>query len=585
MDMIEDRDIPGRSRNRVLENYRNESRTRSSSTHNTFGARKEGSRTRRTPTTVLAVLYSNIPNDTKNENGIKESHNSSENINLSRQRFSQSVISSGMMVSPDLQCHQRAREKHKINERARRSKSSSNRRSAQQKRLDRDYGNEEIVDNSIQNDLPLDNLNKKLEEDNEQERFHNYGNPDNSFRGLQSTESADINNMHSDLSFGSENRTNATTPSSVIASAANKIYNKMSKLFAGEPDSLYSLSRVSSCYTLRGNDQLNDKKLTRKNGLDTTIRTGSLKYESELDDEETELDDDRESETAQEINAKHDTDKSKNVLNNINDGRRVTASSINYKETLQEIKDFQNNFVKKYNNATPTPIGNSSQKNTSRTLQKILDYKDLYSEEEDSTNSTSSGNLTSKWNPLIPGSSSFEYGIKIQHEAIMSEYTQLKLRFSSSLSGSSAETYSIPNEKSPSNLQMKSKAGVLGFIDRSRYFRMQDSHEKEHTVENSDDTADIPASLDFPNIDSENKDGYISKLWKSEVDRIFPTPDSIPSTTAYDTPDLEPPRKMSIDLGSEDCDIYENRPNHGHAATKSIDLSQMARNVRFKRYA
>lgn len=582
MDIIEVQDMPGRSRNRVLENHRNVSRTRSSSTHKTLGARQESSRTRRTPTTVLAVLHNNILTNANNENEVKESHNNNEN---NRDDFSRFLISSGIKVSPDRQCYQRAREKHRIYEQGRKSKSTCKRRSAQHKRLDLDYGNEEIVDYNIQNDLPLDNLTRKLENENDQGRYYKYGNPDNSFHGLQSSESTDLNNIHSDLSFGTENRTNATTPSSVIASAANKIYNKMSKLFTGERDSLYSLSRVSSCYTLKGNEQLNERKLTRKDGLEATIRTGSLKYESELDDEDTELDEDCEPETTQEMDGKNDTSKSKNVFNNINDSRRTTSNTINYKETLQEINDFQNNFVKKYNNATPTPIGNSSQKNTSRTLQKVLDYKDLYSEEEDSTNSKSSGNLSSKWHPLVPGSSSFEYRIKIQHEAIMFEYTQIKLRFSSSLSGSSPETYSIPDEKSPSKLQMKSKAGVLGFVDRSRYFRVQGRHEKEPSVENSDDTTDS-VNPDFPQINSDNKDGYISKLWKSEVDRMFPTLDSVSSSsTCSDTPDLEPPRKISVDLRSEDCDIYENRPKHGHTATKSIDLSQMARNVRFKRYA
>lgn len=583
MDIIEVQDMPGRSRNRVLENYRNVSRTRSSSTHKTLGARQESSRTRRTPTTVLVVFHNNIPTDENNENGVKESHNNNETIN--RDEFSRFLISSGTKVSPDRQCYQRAREKHRIFEQGSKSKSTSKRRSAQHKRLDQDYGNEQIVDYSIQNDLLLDNLTSKLENENDQARFYKYGNPDNSFRGLQSRESADLNNIYSDLSFATESRTNSTTPSSVIASAANKIYNRMSKLFAGERDSMYSISRVSSCYTLKGNAQLNERKLTRKDGLDATLRTGSLRYESELDDEDTELEEDCEPETTQEMSGKNDTGKNNIVFSNTNDNRRTTSNTYNYKETLQEINDFQNKFVKKYNNATPTPIGNLSQKNTSRTLQKVLDYKDLYFEEEDTTNSKSSGNLLSKWHPLVPGSSSFEYGIKIQHEAIMSEYTQIKLRFSSSLSGSSSETYSIPDEKSPSKLQMKSKTGVLGFVDRSMYFRVQGRQEKERSVENSDDTTGS-VNHDFPQINSDNKDGYISKLWKSEVDRMFPTLDSFSSSSTYsDTPDLEHPRRMSVDLRSEDCDIYENRPNHGHTATKSIDLSQMARNVRFKRYA
>jgi len=162
----------------------------------------------------------------------------------------------------------------------------------------------------------------------------------------------------------------------------------------------------------------------------------------------------------------------------------------------------------------------------------------------------------------------------------MSEYTQIKLRFSSSLSGASAETYYLPNEKVPSKFQMKSKAGVLGFVDRSRYFTMQDNHEKEHNTDNLDGyTTDKTTNNYFERVDSENKNEYVYNLWKNEVDRMFPTLDSV------SPPDLEPPRKMSIDLKSEDYDIYQNNPDNNHTATKSIDLSQMARNVRFKRYA
>ena len=190
---------------------------------------------------------------------------------------------------------------------------------------------------------------------------------------------------------------------------------------------------------------------------------------------------------------------------------------------------------------------------------------------------------------LVPGNTSYDYGIKVQHEAIMSEYTQIKLRFSSSLYGGSAETYSLPNEKTSSELQMKSKAGVLGFVDRSRYFTIQDNNEKEHEhdTENLDEyTTDNTTNDYLERVNSKNKDEYVSNLWKNEVDRMFPVRDSVSPATAFTpAPDVEPPRKMSIDLKSEDYDIYQKTPDNNHTATKSLDLSQMARNVRLRRYA
>ncbi|CUM51934.1 unnamed protein product [Debaryomyces tyrocola] len=579
MSMIEDQDVPGRSRERALEGYGNIS-GRSSSTHNTLDGDREKSRMRRIPKTVQAVLHRNKPTNVINEDNIMQEHVNNDGINLSREKLSS--ISPGIGLPPDQHCYQYADENHNIRPRFKRSKSSRKRRPIQRQRLNLNYGNEGLVHSNMENSSPLETLSKKIEEPNGHERFYNYGNPDNSFRGLQSNESEIINNVHSDLSY----RTTATTPSSVIASAANKIYNRMSQLFKDESNNLYSLSRVSSSYTLKGNELSEDKKSPKENDLDA-IRTVDVKYESELDDEDAELDEECGPDFSQKMNSKHNTDNWSNIPDNINDTHRIDANKINYKETLQEISDFQNNFVKKYNNDIPIPIGDLGQKNTSRTLQKILDYKDLYSEEEDSSNSTSNANLSSKWRSLVPGNTSYDYGIKIQHEAIMSEYTQIKLRFSSSLSDASAETYSLPNEKVPSKLRMKSKAGVLGFVDRSRYFTMQDNHEKEQNTENLDEyTTDSTTNNYFERVDSANKDEYVSNLWNNEVDRMFPILDSdSPATTFASTPDLHPPRKMSIDLKSEDYDIYQKTPDNNHTATKSIDLSQMARNVRFRRYA
>ena len=366
MSMIEDRDIPNRSRNRELEGYGNLSGTRSSSIHTTLYEDREKSRMRRIPKTVQTVLLSNKPTNVINEDNIMQEHENNDGISLSREKLSS--ISSGIGLPSDQHFYPHIDKSHKISPRIKRSKSSLKRRPIQGQHSNPNYRNEELVHNSIENSSPLKTLSQKIEEPNRHERFYNYGNPDNSFRGLQSKESAIINNAHSDISY----RTVATTPSSVIASTANKIYNRMSQLFKGDSNDLNSVSRVSSCHTLKGNERLENKNFPKESDQNA-IKTVSVKYESELDDEDTELDDECEPEFSQKMNATHDTDKWSNVPNNINDTQRIAANKINYKETLQEINDFQNNFVKKYNNDIHAPMGDPSQKNTSRTLQKILD--------------------------------------------------------------------------------------------------------------------------------------------------------------------------------------------------------------------
>lgn len=398
---------------------------------------------------------------------------------------------------------------------------------------------------------------------------YKYSNTDNSFRDLQSTMDISNGNVSSEISGISDNKTEITTPSSTLTSAANKLYNRMSNFFNNENNSIYSLSNNPSFQTLKEKNSV-EKKKDKETGLDAKIRLGNPSREDELEEDEDHNRDQDPNDTSNTPEIVK-TDKWKDDNKSLK--HVYLTDTRKFEETLQEIQDFQGSFVQKYDNSIQPCTGELFPETRSRTMQKVLDYKDLYSEEE-KPNIT----LNVKWS-LRPGNSSYDYAFKMQHEAIMSEYTLIKLRFSSAIEGSSSETYLLPNEDCPSPIEMKSKTGILGFIDRSRYFSL---HNPEEKVNNEPfDSQFINEEVDKPTkVDFENKDKYISQVWQGEVNSMFPIPDSfVPITSLSHT--LDTP---SIDTQREDCDIYQNANNNENEGVKSIDLSQMAKNVRFKRY-
>lgn len=96
-------------------------------------------------------------------------------------------------------------------------------------------------------------------------------------------------------------------------------------------------------------------------------------------------------------------------------------------QMLREIDDFQSIFVQKFN--AHTPGASTPQTSTSRVQQKVLDYKDLL--RGDSSDATGSHSQLSLASIGSESSTSLSYSIKKQHELLTSQYTHIRLRFSS----------------------------------------------------------------------------------------------------------------------------------------------------------
>lgn len=107
------------------------------------------------------------------------------------------------------------------------------------------------------------------------------------------------------------------------------------------------------------------------------------------------------------------------------------------RDALEEIQNFQDNFVQKYNNANNLT--------SSRVQQKVLDYKELQEYQPET---------------LV---NSLDYNMKIQNETLTSQYTLLRLRFNS-----------------------VNKMGVMGFISGERKWESNVTSSNLVTKENKD---------------------------------------------------------------------------------------------------
>lgn len=210
------------------------------------------------------------------------------------------------------------------------------------------------------------------------------------------------------------------------------------------------------------------------------------RYVSALSDEETEMDD---SETENK-----DGDDSNQILS-IEQGEAQSVLDI-----MKEINDFQTTLVDR----TPARKDNFA---LTRTQQKLLDLKDLVATEQ--------GPHASTFKSLL------DYAVKIQHEAILSEWTQIRLRFSS---------------HATTKKNISCGAGVLGFVQRYQ---------------------NLPSSTDQLAVPEDEVSDYIQELWADELLKISETPPRVTLPT-YD----------------EEVDIYKEH---------SMPMSSLARNVMMSR--
>ena len=138
-------------------------------------------------------------------------------------------------------------------------------------------------------------------------------------------------------------------------------------------------------------------------------------------------------------------------------------------------------------------------KNISRTQQKILDFKELLYEEKDGRSTSS---LSRKLGKSLPRNSIYDHNIKLQYEAINTEYLQIRLRFSNW--GTLQNTKKAKNDEDSPNYGI----GLLGYIERLKDFppRMLAPDNAESSTLESD-----PYHLQH----------YIANMWDEEINTSF----------------------------------------------------------------
>lgn len=184
------------------------------------------------------------------------------------------------------------------------------------------------------------------------------------------------------------------------------------------------------------------------------------RYASELDvsDDDDNLED-------SDADTKKDGEDSHQLLT-MDHGEPVSVLDI-----MKEINDFQTTLVDRTNASKDTFA-------LTRTQQKLLDLKDLVSNEQ--------GQQASPFKNLL------DYSVKIQNEAILSEWTQIRLRFSS---------------HATTKTNICCKAGVLGFVQRYK---------------------NLPMSSGELAVTEDEVSDYIQELW---VDELLKFSDSQPRVT------------------------------------------------------
>lgn len=188
---------------------------------------------------------------------------------------------------------------------------------------------------------------------------------------------------------------------------------------------------------------------------------------------------------------------------------------VDFEELMIKISGFQENFVNKL------PYTNVK---LSRTQQRQLDYKQLY--EYESTD-------------IENGSDLVCYDWKIQNETILSQYTSIRLRFSSKQTTS----------KRQNKQHVENHMGVLGFIDRYR------NNASGNTPTRNSDTS-------FDDVNAKLND-----VWTQEFSRLFAhnanatTVQKDTSTTSNTVSDIE------------DKNIYEDRTANMSNLAKGVKLN------------
>lgn len=144
---------------------------------------------------------------------------------------------------------------------------------------------------------------------------------------------------------------------------------------------------------------------------------------------------------------------------------------------IEEINEFQNHFIKKFNNP---------QDPTSRVQKKVLDYKDLQEEPP-----------KSYLNLILS-----DYSSRIQHETLMHQYNLIRHRFASA---PRFGEYLLHGHRinEPTTQYLKSNMGILGFINRNKLSGRE-----------------LDSSINVKFQFTENVDEYLKTMWTEESDAL-----------------------------------------------------------------
>lgn len=331
----------------------------------------------------------------------------------------------------------------------------------------------------------------------------------------------DNNLMGSDLEDG--NKTNTTSP---MESITNKIYNKMTRLLQRHDDS--SLKQITPTSSNNPNLTRAGDKLNSEKSIPLSAKTSILKFQSELDDE-SEMEDDPE---LIDPNGNDQFDPLSSP--NVNLQESSTINEVNFDKIMDEINDFQNNFVQKFNVNTPNSATSKNEQDSydwdsssSRIQRKILDYKDLYNQDDNLSKNSSYFSL--KLQNQLSYNILNDYTFKIQHETIMQQYNLIRFRY---LSPPDFHIYTIDGEPiykdKVQHQYLKSNMGVLGFLNRAQ---LVEAHNKEKASKQSPNNRIVRDSRNFEQggwLDmSYNKNTvadphqYLNSLWEEEMECLF----------------------------------------------------------------
>lgn len=178
------------------------------------------------------------------------------------------------------------------------------------------------------------------------------------------------------------------------------------------------------------------------------------------------------------------------------------SNAVSVMDMMKEINDFQTTFVDR----NSPQRGNAT---STRTQQKLLDLRDLIGDDLEL--------------PAPGFVNLLDYSVKIQHEAILSEWTQIRLRFSSHLTSRTGTNISC-------------HAGVLGFAHRykDRMFVHPESH-----------------------VTRDNVYDYIQEMWDSEVVRLTVSP-----------------KRVVLPTFDDDIDIYKENQTLMSSLARNVMLSR-----------